>query len=99
MGPRSIAAAIVIVGIVYCAPVWLMSGGSSWSVLDISSSSGQQQEQQAWTLPEPEPQRRLQQNDFSGSTIPPKFTQLDRAAETQRIYRSVAQERCASIPN
>jgi hypothetical protein len=37
--------------------------------------------------------RRLQQNEFSSSTIPPKFTQLDRAAETQRIYRSVAEER------
>jgi hypothetical protein len=37
--------------------------------------------------------RRLQQNDFSGSTIPADFTPLDRAAETQRIYRSVAAER------
>jgi hypothetical protein len=85
---RPAAVALLLVGMLYFAPLLLIHDGGSLSV----DSSGQWEQQQAETLLEHR-LRRLQQNDFSGSTIPPKFTQLDRAAETQRIYRAVAEER------
>lgn len=85
---RPAAVVLLLVGTIYFAPLLLISHGGSLSV----DSSGQWEQQQAETLLEHR-LRRLQQNDFSGSTVPPKFTQLDRAAETQRIYRAVAEER------
>lgn len=86
---RQAAAVFLLIVSIYFAPLALLSHSSS---LSVGSSSEQWEQQQAETVLEAR-LRRLQQNDFSGSTIPPKFTQLDRAAETQRIYRSVAEER------
>jgi hypothetical protein len=85
---RPAALASLILVALYFAPLLLVFYGGSLSV----DSSGQWEQQQAETLLEHR-LRRLQQNDFSGSTVPPKFTQIDRAAETQRIYRAVAEER------
>lgn len=76
-----VSAALLITGVLFFAPLLLELDNS------VAVGSSGQHEQLAQQL------RKLQQNDFSGSTIPPKFTQLDRAAETQRIYRSVAEER------
>jgi hypothetical protein len=83
--PASAAAVLLFTGAIFFAPLLLVSDNS------LSVGGSGQYEQQAESLQQG--LRRLQQNDFSSSTIPPKFTQLDRAAETQRIYRSVAEER------
>lgn len=90
---RAAAGVLLVCLAVYFGPLLLLSSpqhGASWSV----NSSGQIERQAIAELLE-QRLRHLHQNDFSGSTVPPKFTQLDRAAETQRIYRSVAVERCA----
>lgn len=83
--PASAAAVLLVTGAIFFAPLLLVSDNS------VSVGGSGQYEQQAESLQQG--LRRLQQNDFSSSTIPSKFTQLDRAAETQRIYRSVAEER------
>jgi len=86
---KSAAAAALIVIALYFAPLWLVSSSTGvW----LNSSSSWQHDYKVEALLQ-QRLRRLQQNDFSGSTIPKNFTQLDRAAETQRIYRSVSQER------
>jgi hypothetical protein len=84
--PRSAAVTILLLAFLFFAPLLFVSEISSWSV----GSSSEQHEQAEAVL---EHRLRRLQNDFSTSTIPPKFTKLDRAAETQRIYRGVAEER------
>jgi transcription initiation factor TFIID subunit TAF12 len=98
---RRVAACAVLCGaLVFFMPLVLLrgskrGGGSSHDALQQHHQQQQSPQQHVGEAPDHSQHRRLQQNDFSSSTIPPEFTQLDRAAETQRIYRSVAAERCA----